>query len=74
MRRAAAAFGLDVRPLRSRYVEILGDALKIEPSPTDYLAVKRALEKGMTIEADSAADTFVPLKRLITRARGTRSS
>jgi hypothetical protein len=27
----------DVRPLRSRYVEILGDALKIEPSPTDYL-------------------------------------
>jgi 3-phenylpropionate/trans-cinnamate dioxygenase ferredoxin reductase subunit len=43
-------------------------------SPTDYLAVKRALEKGMTIEADSAADTFVPLKRLITRARGTRSS
>src|SRR5207244_4452998 len=28
----------DVRPLRSRYVEILGDALKIEPSPTDWLA------------------------------------
>ena len=24
--------------LRSRYVEILGDALKVEPSPTDYLA------------------------------------
>ena len=43
-------------------------------SPTDYLAVKRALEKGMTIEADSAADTSVPLKRLITRARGTRTS
>src|SRR6478752_6130726 len=42
--------------------------------PTDYLAVKRALEKGMTIEADSAADTSVPLKRLITRARGTRTS
>ncbi|CAN7309208.1 FAD-dependent oxidoreductase [Terrabacter sp. LjRoot27] len=42
--------------------------------PTDYLAVKRALEKGMTIEADSAADTSVPLKRLITRARGTRAS
>jgi hypothetical protein len=28
----------DPTPLRKRYVEILGDALKIEPSPTDYLA------------------------------------
>jgi hypothetical protein len=28
----------DVTQLRGRYVEILGDALKIEPSPTDYLA------------------------------------
>jgi hypothetical protein len=28
----------DPTPLRTRYVEILGDALKIEPSPTDYLA------------------------------------
>src|SRR5581483_7878585 len=28
----------DPRPLRSRYVELLGDALKIEPSPTDWLA------------------------------------
>ena len=28
----------DPRPLQKRYVEILGDALKIEPSPTDYLA------------------------------------
>ncbi|GAA2035862.1 FAD-dependent oxidoreductase [Terrabacter terrae] len=37
-------------------------------SPADYLAVKRALEKGMTIEADAAADTAVPLKRLITEA------
>jgi hypothetical protein len=27
----------DPRPLQQRYVEILGDALKIEPSPTDYL-------------------------------------
>ena len=26
------------RSLRPRYVEILADALKIEPSPTDYLA------------------------------------
>ena len=42
--------------------------------PADYLAVKRALEKGMTIPADSAADTSVPLKRLITRARGTDPS
>jgi hypothetical protein len=28
----------ELEPLRSRYVEILADALKIEPSPTDYLA------------------------------------
>jgi hypothetical protein len=28
----------DVRPLQTRYVEILGDALKVEPSPTDWLA------------------------------------
>jgi hypothetical protein len=28
----------DVEKLRPRYVELLGDALKIEPSPTDYLA------------------------------------
>ena len=28
----------DVTVLRGRYVELLGDALKIEPSPTDYLA------------------------------------
>jgi hypothetical protein len=28
----------DPLPLRRRYVEILADALKIEPSPTDYLA------------------------------------
>jgi hypothetical protein len=28
----------DPAPLRKRYVEILGDALKIEPSSTDYLA------------------------------------
>jgi hypothetical protein len=28
----------DATPFRMRYVEILGDALKIEPSPTDYLA------------------------------------
>ena len=28
----------DVTQLRRRYVELLGDALKIEPSPTDYLA------------------------------------
>ncbi|MBA2383112.1 MAG: hypothetical protein H0V68_00395, partial [Actinobacteria bacterium] len=27
-----------VTELRGRYVELLGDALKIEPSPTDYLA------------------------------------
>ena len=28
----------DVEELRPRYVELLADALKIEPSPTDYLA------------------------------------
>jgi hypothetical protein len=27
----------DIAAMRPRYVEILGDALKIEPSPTDYL-------------------------------------
>jgi hypothetical protein len=29
--------GLNEKKLPSRYVELLGDALKIEPSPTDYL-------------------------------------
>jgi 3-phenylpropionate/trans-cinnamate dioxygenase ferredoxin reductase subunit len=43
-------------------------------APADYLAVKRALEKGMTIPADAAADSSVPLKRLITRARDTDPS
>jgi hypothetical protein len=28
----------DITTMRSRYVELLGSALKIEPSPTDYLA------------------------------------
>jgi hypothetical protein len=28
----------DVTTMRPRYVELLGDALKVEPSPTDYLA------------------------------------
>jgi hypothetical protein len=37
-------------------------------SSADYLAVKRALEKGKTIEAAAAADPEVPLKRLITPA------
>jgi len=49
-------------------------AIESVGSPTDYLAVKRALEKGMTIPADSAADSSVPLKRLITRGRDTRSA
>lgn len=31
------ATGLDEQAMSSRYVEILGSALKIEPSPTDYL-------------------------------------
>ncbi|NUQ31544.1 MAG: oxidoreductase, partial [Dermatophilaceae bacterium] len=43
-------------------------------SSADYLAVKRALEKGMTIDAAAAADHSVPLKRLITPAHGTRTS
>jgi hypothetical protein len=30
--------GDDVPPFRSRYVELLGDALKVEPSEADYLA------------------------------------
>ncbi len=32
-----AATELDEKAMSSRYVELLGDALKIEPSPTDYL-------------------------------------
>jgi hypothetical protein len=28
----------DVKPLSSRYVELLGDALKVEPSPANYLS------------------------------------
>jgi hypothetical protein len=28
----------DVSSMQSRYVELLGDALKVQPSPTDYLA------------------------------------
>ncbi len=28
----------DPRPLKPRYVELLSDALKVEPSPTDYLS------------------------------------
>jgi 3-phenylpropionate/trans-cinnamate dioxygenase ferredoxin reductase subunit len=43
-------------------------------APADHLAVKRALEKGMTIPADAAADSSVPLTRLITRARDTDPS
>jgi 3-phenylpropionate/trans-cinnamate dioxygenase ferredoxin reductase subunit len=36
-------------------------------SSADYLTVKRALEKGMSIPAELAGDVNVPLKRLITR-------
>ncbi|GAB3876509.1 FAD-dependent oxidoreductase [Terrabacter terrigena] len=43
-------------------------------SSADYLSVKRALEKGMTIEADAAADSTVPLKRLISRPVDLRPS
>jgi oligoendopeptidase F len=32
-----AAIELDEQAMSSRYVELLGDALKIQPSPTDYL-------------------------------------
>jgi hypothetical protein len=32
------AAGADLAEMSTRYVEILGDALKIEPSPTDYLS------------------------------------
>ncbi|MGN6754198.1 MAG: NAD(P)/FAD-dependent oxidoreductase [Intrasporangium sp.] len=34
----------------------------------DHIAVKRGLEKGMTIDPDAAADPGVPLKRLLTPA------
>ena len=36
-------------------------------SSSDYLTVKRALEKGMNIPAETAADVNIPLKRLISR-------
>jgi hypothetical protein len=42
-------------------------AIESVNAPSDYLAVKRALEKGMTIDAGAAADVTVPLKRLLTR-------
>lgn len=35
-------------------------------SSADYLAVKRGLEKGLTIEPSAAADVSVPLKRSLT--------
>ena len=49
-------------------------AIESVGSSADYLAVKRALEKGMTIDADAAADSTVPLKRLISRPVDPRSS
>ncbi|MBC9821508.1 NAD(P)/FAD-dependent oxidoreductase [Terrabacter sp. MAHUQ-38] len=56
------------------YREGLLVAVESVGSSADYLAVKRALEKGMTIEAEAAADPAVPLKRLITRAHAAPSS
>src|ERR671934_419470 len=38
----------DVTTMRPRYIEILGDALKIEPSPTDYLA---DIDSGFDVSA-----------------------
>lgn len=37
--------------------------------PQDHLAVKRGLEKGMTIDPGSATDVTVPLKRLLVAAQ-----
>ena len=37
-------------------------------SPADYLAVKRGLEKGMTIDPEAAQDASTPLKRLLVSA------
>lgn len=48
-------------------------AVEAVGSTADYLAVKRALEKGMTIDAGAAADASVPLKRLLTRSTDTLS-
>jgi len=36
----------------------------------DYLAVKRALEKGMTIPVEAAADATAPLKRALSPVPG----
>ena len=49
-------------------------AIESVGNSADYLAVKRALEKGMTIEAGAAADSTVALKRLITRTSEPPSS
>jgi NADPH-dependent 2,4-dienoyl-CoA reductase/sulfur reductase-like enzyme len=49
-------------------------AVESVDSSADYVAVKRALEKGMTIDADAATDAAVPLKRLITGAHAAPSS
>ncbi len=41
--------------------------------PQDHLAVKRGLEKGLTIDPRAAADADVPLKRLLVAAPGPQT-
>lgn len=56
------------------YREGLLVAVEAVDMTADYLAVKRALEKGMSLDADAAADAAVPLKRLLTRTTDRPSS
>ena len=62
--------------LRPRYVELLGDAIKVEPSPTDYLA---DIDPGYYVISylrawAFSADDHVPARavrqRLVPQARG----
>ena len=71
----------DVTQLRPRYVELLGDALKVEPSPTDYLAdiddelLRHLLPARLGV---LGADDDLPARgvrqRLVPQARGRSCS
>ena len=56
----------DPVPLRPRYVEILADALKIEPSPTDYLG---DIDSGFYVTAYLRSWAFEAQLRAFLRER-----
>ena len=56
----------DPTALRSRYVELLGDALKIEPSPTDYLG---DIDSGFYVTAYLRSWAFEAQLRAFLRER-----